>query len=91
MASDAPWEDLGQQFYDLSFHNHAGRCSVYRSGDTRGNCLIVCPLPNCSIEECEKYSPLKYVKISVNKKQVSNNLIKNILKSIVCPWSVTFE
>jgi len=36
-------------------------------------------LKNCSIEECDKYGPLKYVKPSVDKKQISNNWIKSIL------------
>jgi len=35
--------------------------------------LIVCPLPNSSIEEYEKYWSLKYGKISDDKEQVSKN------------------
>ena len=38
-----------------------------RSGDSRGNCLIVCPPPNSSIEECVKYRHLKQVKTSFDK------------------------
>ena len=47
---------------------------MQRSGDARGNCLTVRPLANCSTKECEKYRHLKYVKSSVEKKQVSKKL-----------------
>jgi len=52
--------------HQIFCRNHQRRAD--RSGDARENCLIVCPLPNSTTEQCEKYRHLKYVKTSFDKK-----------------------
>jgi len=44
---------------------------VQRSSDARGNCLTVCPLPNSSVEACEKYRATAVFQIQIR----SNNFI----------------
>jgi len=46
--------------HQICSRNNQGHAEKF--GDSRGNCLIVCPTPNSSIEECEKYRHLKQVK-----------------------------
>jgi len=67
--SDKPRANLRPLLVKRRPHECTWPCrGVQRSGDARGTCLIVCPLPNSSIEECEKCKRLKYVKTSVEKK-----------------------
>jgi len=47
--------------------SHNNQVHADGSGDSRGNCLIACPPPNSSIEECEKYKHLKQVKPCFDK------------------------
>jgi len=48
-----------KNFSKHQIYSRGNRGHADRSGDSQDNCLIACPPPNSSIEECEKYKHLK--------------------------------